>query len=70
MAKDIKSYVYNPVKWQRDLGYTVNFDRCRYGIYGFRGLDHQCGRKPSETIQGYGFCWQHAAMVRQDIVED
>jgi len=69
MKKDIKWYVYEPVKWKRELGYKVDMDRCRYQVnhdrYGFA----QCCRKPKRLIEGYGFCEQHAKMVERGLAD-
>lgn len=38
---------YEPLKWERSLGYTVSPDRCRASVHNSYGVGfHQCERKP------------------------
>ena len=69
MAKTLREVVewrvYEPLDWEAKMGYRRDPKWCAHqvhtGIVGFR----QCGKQPAETIEGYGFCRQHAKMVRE-----
>jgi len=57
---DVKTFVWKPL-------YSGKADesRCRHRVSGHgRYGSHQCSRKAVETIQGYGFCTQHAEKVK------
>jgi hypothetical protein len=50
---------------------TRDESRCAYRVGvktpGVLGTDfHQCDRKPVETIDGFGFCKQHAKVVQKE----
>lgn len=72
MKKDMSWFVYEPLGWQRRLGYSVDENRCRYQVpeggrsVGFR----QCFRKSVTFIQGHGFCRQHAARIQEFLEEE
>jgi hypothetical protein len=58
--------VYEPLDYQKSIGWKLSPDSCAYKIYERDGVyPHQCSRKPKETIEGYGFCTQHAKLVRK-----
>jgi len=46
----------------------VDMERCRYKLFEWHA--HQCSRKPTRTIQGHGFCTQHAKMVEKRLVKE
>lgn len=59
-------HVYKPLDHHEAMGSTLQTDYCAHNVYYRDGVvPHQCSRKPKETIQGYGFCTQHAKMVRE-----
>lgn len=61
MGDDVWRWTY-----QQDLNDpwadSVDGGRCQYGL--FRWHAYQCSRKPKEIIGGYGFCTQHAKIIR------
>ena len=59
---DITQFVYEPLDYQRAIGWGRSLGRCAYEVYE-RGWPRQCERKPTKEIEGYGFCTQHAKMV-------
>jgi len=68
----IDFWVYNPS--ERDLGHRfarrVDKSLCRYQVYDQGGWhSYQCSRKPTRTIQGYGFCTQHAKIIERRLGE-
>lgn len=40
----------------------VDGGRCQYRLFEWHA--YQCSRKPKEIIDGYGFCTQHARMLK------
>ena len=56
--------VWKPDIWQAKNGFKVNEYYCRYSIHGDWHF-HQCSRKPKVYIENYGFCTQHARMVKR-----
>lgn len=67
--RDIKWFVYEPLDWQKRVGYTVRKDNCRAQVHeaGRSVMFRQCMRKPTEIIDGYGFCKQHAKIIRENL---
>jgi len=58
--------IYEPLDYQKVAGARRVASRCAYKIYERDGVyPHQCSRRPKETIKNYGFCTQHAKMVRE-----
>ena len=72
MARDITWYIYEPLSWQKTLGYQVNMERCRHQVPdGGRSVGfHQCSRKAVEQVDGYWFCKMHAKRVREALGYD
>ena len=54
--------LYRPRTLRKGITIPTNEDNCRFKI-PVRG--HQCTRKPVETIDDYGFCTQHAKIIRE-----
>lgn len=49
---------YEPLAWQKVLGYTVDPARCRASVHETRGIgSHQCTRKPKA---GERYCATHS----------
>lgn len=59
--------VYEPLDWEKQLGYKRLSNYCSYPAYDCRAGFHQCDCKRKEEITGYGFCKQHAKMVRKNV---
>lgn len=55
-------YLWTPL-WPHE---RVDLNCCRASVPdGGRSVTfHQCPRKPTEAIEGYGFCRQHAKKIR------
>ena len=70
MTNNIGRWVWKPDSWEKWNGFAANMQRCRYSVwYDFR--NYQCERKPKMTIQGHGFCTQHAKMLlKRGFTED
>ena len=59
---NIENYIYKP----RDedwISTPVDESRCRYRLFEWHA--HQCSRKPTRWILGYGFCTQHARIIER-----
>ena len=56
---------YEPIGWQKSLGYKVDEDRCKATVFGERVSLYQCLRKPKRKIHGVLFCEQHAKMAEK-----
>ena len=70
MTKDISQYVYEPVEYEKQLGYRRNAEWCAAGVPKEHWVgDRQCMRKPKEEIQGYKFCAQHAKLIKNHLAE-
>ena len=70
MNDRIEWYVYKPQDWQASLGYRRVPDRCAARVSNDYGVGfHQCARKPTTTLHGYGFCTQHAKIIRKRLGE-
>jgi len=68
MGFDIELYIYVPEpeeSWLR--GNSIDVEQCRYRLFEWHA--HQCSRKPTRTIQGYGFCTQHAKIIERRLGE-
>lgn len=66
----VRHCIYNPPKYQRELGYKADEERCRESVHhGRQGLG-QCPRKPTvwETVDGQrmGFCKQHSLAAQEE----
>lgn len=62
----IKWYIYDPLDYQRAIGATLSPNRCAFSCrYTKQWGGKQCSRKPKETIEGYGWCRQHAERIRR-----
>ena len=62
----IEWLIFEPLDYHKAIGAKRSPDRCAYKIYERDGvIPHQCSRLPKETVEGYGFCTQHAKMVRE-----
>lgn len=61
---DVTCWLYKPHGHKHA---PLTRETCAYAVAdgGRLVTFHQCTRRPTETIDGYGFCRQHAAMVRQ-----
>jgi hypothetical protein len=58
-----KILTYEPIEWQKSLGYRFNPAVCAATVFGERVTIYQCQRKPSIKFKGFGFCKQHAKMA-------
>ena len=67
-ADIIKHFCYEPLSWQKSVGYHVSKDdnKCRAPVpdRGRSPLSHQCGRVASQTVEGLRFCGLHAKQLR------
>lgn len=62
---------YEPLAPQLREGRTIDPVRCQHRVPDNPGVGFsQCSRKPVETIEGHGFCRQHAAKVRQALARE
>ncbi len=66
---DISWYVYEPLDYEKSWGVRVDKTLCRYSVHneGRSVSFHQCRRKPTEKVEGFGFCRQHAKMVKEGL---
>jgi len=73
LSNEIKWFCYNPIDWQRRIGYGVltGEDDCRASVAdGGRSVGfHQCGVWAKETIGGLRFCARHAKRLRKRLEE-
>lgn len=68
MNCDISWYVYKPSEWQKANGFSVDEERCRFRVHADFGVGfRQCVRKAKHTVEGYGFCTQHAKIVEEGL---
>lgn len=61
-------YVYSSdSKWRS----SFHTDQCAFSVAERgRGIGfYQCSFKPKVTIEGYGFCKKHAAIINKSLVE-
>ena len=66
MMQDINWYVWKLSKSDEYLGLTLYPNDCRYSVPNDFGVGfHQCQRLPKVTIDGYGFCTQHAKIIEK-----
>lgn len=55
-------HTFKPHGW----GERFSKDQCAHPVHDTYGVGfHQCGFKPKETIEGYGFCKRHATAVKE-----
>ena len=68
LAEISKRMVYDPIDWQKRLGYKLSTKYCAASVSeSGRGVGFaQCGRKPVETLGGYGWCRQHAKQIKSE----
>ena len=68
MNKTIEWFVFDFLEYEKRLGYKVDESYCRYGVYDrYVHREFQCSRKPTMTIQGYGFCTQHGKKIKTEL---
>ena len=59
-------HVYEPLRWEAKVGYSVDRTRCRASVHDTFGVGfYQCVRSPAKKVRGFGFCTQHAKMVEE-----
>lgn len=64
---DISFRIWRPDPMQERWKIGVVKGNCRYSVWASTDWhSHQCTRKATEIVEGYGFCKQHAKIIRRD----
>ena len=55
--------IYEPLGWQKTVGYTVSPYRCAASVHDSHHGLRQCGNKGTRNVDGHSLCAKHAKMV-------
>ena len=67
--KDVEWYVYaSQTDWDKS-GFKFKYGYCSYEVWDGITMWVQCSRKNSERIGRYGFCKQHAKIVKDSMAK-
>ncbi len=68
IPEELEQFVYEPDAFHKRMGAYRHDNRCSHKLHG-GNVFYQCSRKPKQTVRDFGFCTQHAKMVRKRLEE-